>query len=132
MKILVDHVLGHEPMPGMVASIAGVLPGGDTTAGLLAWVVVAGLVVFCVNSLAEVVLTRAWIRVGQGMVYRLAANLFARVQRRSLLFHSRTPVGGSMGRVTGDSWGGYKLGGAFFFAPGQALLVAGGVGVALA
>src|SRR5207302_7640213 len=82
MRVLVDHVLGNVPMPGPLARMVGFLPGADTPRGLLVWVVAAGVVVFAVNSAAEVLLTRAWVRVGQGMVYRLAADLFAAVQRR--------------------------------------------------
>src|SRR5207249_9264756 len=41
---------------------------------------------------------------GQQMVYDLGRDLFAHLQRRSLLFHTRNPVGDSMSRVTGDSW----------------------------
>jgi ATP-binding cassette subfamily B protein len=62
------------------------------------------VLLFLVNSALDVVLTRTWIRVGQGMVYDLAADVFSRIQRRSLLFHNRSPVGDTMGRVTTDSW----------------------------
>ena len=89
MKVLVDNVLGNQPVDGTLASITARLPGAGTPQGLLAWVVLATLVVFAVNSMVDVVLTFAWIRVGQRMVYDLAGDLFARIQRRSLLFHAR-------------------------------------------
>src|SRR5262249_46184112 len=50
-------------------------------------------------------------------------DLFAHIQRRSLLFHSRNSVGDSMSRVTGDSWCVYKVVDALLFAPGYALLM---------
>ena len=38
------------------------------------------------------------------MVYDLAGDLFARLQRLSLRFHSRQPLGDSLSRLTGDTW----------------------------
>ena len=93
LKVLVDYVLGEEAMPAPLARAVALLPGAGTPEGLLAWVALAGLAIFAVNSTIDVVLTFAWIRVGQRMVYDLAGDLFARLQRRSLLFHSRNAVG---------------------------------------
>src|SRR5439155_4509199 len=42
------------------------------------------------------------ISLGQRMVYDLAADLFAHLQRLSLRFHSRKTVGDSIRRVTTD------------------------------
>src|SRR5688572_9212292 len=93
LQILVDHVLGREPLTGPLEYVAGFVPGADTPRGMLFWVVLAGLAIFAINSGLDVLLTRAWIRVGQRMVYELAGDLFARAQRRSLIFHSQHPVG---------------------------------------
>jgi ATP-binding cassette subfamily B protein/subfamily B ATP-binding cassette protein MsbA len=127
MKVLVDNVLGNQPVDGMLASITARLPGAGTPQGLLAWVVLATLVVFAVNSMIDVVLTFAWIRVGQRMVYDLAGDLFARIQRRSLLFHARSSVGDSMSRVTGDSWAIHSVVDTLLFAPLNALITTAGV-----
>ena len=56
------------------------------------------------------------------MVYQLAEDLFARLQRRSLLFHRRNSVGDTMGRVATDSWVVYQVVDTLCFAPGHALL----------
>jgi ATP-binding cassette subfamily B protein/subfamily B ATP-binding cassette protein MsbA len=127
MKVLVDHVLGSEPLSGLLASAASLLPGADGTRGLLAWVVAASLVIFAINCAADVCLTIAWLRVGQGMVYRLAGDLFAHVQRRSLLFHSRNSVGDLMSRITDDSWCVYKLVDTLLFTPKYALIMLAGM-----
>jgi ATP-binding cassette subfamily B protein/subfamily B ATP-binding cassette protein MsbA len=123
MKVLVDHVLGAEPMPGWLSWGVATLPGAQTSRGLLVWVVFAGLGVFAFNSLVDVVLTRAWIRVGQQLVYRVAADLFARALRRSLVFHSRNSVGDLLSRITGDSWCVYKVVDALLFTPKYALIM---------
>jgi ATP-binding cassette subfamily B protein/subfamily B ATP-binding cassette protein MsbA len=129
MQILLDHVLSRAPMPASLAWVVHLLPGGETARGLLVWVVLAGLGIFAINSTADVILTRAWIRVGQKMVYRLAGDLFAHTQRRSLLFHCRNSVGDSMSRITGDTWCVYKVVDALLLTPTHALLVTIGMAV---
>jgi ABC-type multidrug transport system fused ATPase/permease subunit len=114
MKVLVDHVLGGAPLPEPLARL---IPGADAPRTLLAWVVLAGVGIFAINSALEVFLTRAWIRVGQRLVYDVAADLFACVQCRSLIFHSRHPVGDLMSRITGDCWCLYKVVETFLFLP---------------
>ncbi len=126
LKILVDNVLGNAPLAEPLASAAQSLPGGSTH-GLLMCVVLAGIGIFALNSLAEVVLTRAWINVGQRMVSNLGADLFARIQRRHLPFHSQNSVGDLLSRTTGDCWCIYKVVDALLFAPLFTLFVLGAV-----
>ena len=127
MKILIDHVLGQQRMPEPLARAVALLPGGGTAGGLLTWVALSGLIVFFVNIAFEAVLTIAWIRVGQQMVYDLAADLFARLQRRSLLFHSRNAVGDAISRVTGDSWCVNEILDTLILKPGQTLITLTGM-----
>ncbi len=126
MQVVMDHVLGEQPLPEWLARCADLVPGAASPRGLLAGAVVAGLLIFAAHSAMDVVLTRAWIQVGQRMVYRLAGDLFGHIQRRSLLFHSRNPVGDSMSRITGDSWSFYKAVDTLLFTPGYALVLAAG------
>ena len=102
MKLLVDNVLGDATaaLPRAVAW----LPGAATRLGLLGWVVGAGVALFALNTLLEVVLTIGWVKVGQRMVYDFALDLFAHVQRRSMVFHTQNSVGDLMSRITYDSW----------------------------
>ena len=132
VKVVVDHVLDRQPMGEALAGGLKLLPGGGTPHGVIAWMALAGLVIFAVGSGLTVVLTRTWDRVGQGMVYRLAHDLFANLQRRSLLFHSRHPVGDSLSRVTGDSWCAYKAVNALLFTPGYSLVMTVGMVVLMA
>jgi ATP-binding cassette subfamily B protein/subfamily B ATP-binding cassette protein MsbA len=124
MKVLVDHVLGRAPMPQPLAMVFGPLPGSGSPHGLLVWVVLAGLAVFAVNSALEVFLTMGWVRVGQRMVYDLQADLFGHLQRRSLLFHVRNPVGDSIGRITQDCWCLHTIVDDVLFKPKLALISA--------
>jgi ATP-binding cassette subfamily B protein/subfamily B ATP-binding cassette protein MsbA len=100
LKVVIDNVIGHQP----VGPILGSLPGAHDKQVLLAWAASAEFVFFALAVTLDVVLTMLWIRVGQRMVYDLARDLFARVQRQSLLAHSRAPVGETMARVAADSW----------------------------
>jgi ATP-binding cassette, subfamily B, bacterial len=105
MQVLVDHVLNGKPFTSSVlAHLIAVLPGAGSAHGLLAWVVAAGLLVFVFNSLLDLILTFGWINVGQRMVYDLARDLFAVIQRRSMVFHTRNFVGDLMSRIVSDSW----------------------------
>jgi ATP-binding cassette subfamily B protein/subfamily B ATP-binding cassette protein MsbA len=127
MKVLVDHVLSAQPMTGGASSVTGMLPGASTPVGLLAWVAIAGLLFYAVGSTMEVVLTDAWVRAGQRMSFGLAADVFSRLQRRSILFHNRTSVGDSMARVLTDSWSVNTVVDALLFKPVHALLTAAGI-----
>src|SRR5262249_21281891 len=132
MKVVVEHALGHEPMSERLAQGTRWLPGGDTPRGLLGWMVLASLAIFAISSAANIFLSRAWVQVGQRMVYQLAGDLFAHTQRRSLLFHSRNSVGDSLSRITGDSWCVYKVVDALLFTPGYALIATAGMVVLMA
>jgi ATP-binding cassette subfamily B protein/subfamily B ATP-binding cassette protein MsbA len=124
-QILIDHVLGTEPSPAWLDAARSWLPGASGSSGAIAYLAGIGLVVFAIDSLLDVLLTVSWIRVGQRMVYDLACTLYSKVLRRSLLFHSRTPVGDTLTRVTGDSWCIYNAASAVLFTPAHALLVGG-------
>src|SRR5438552_13643007 len=89
MKVFVDNVLARR-------SLAGFAP--ET---LLAFVVIAFAAIFAINSLADVLLTRAWARLGGKLVWSVAADMFAQLQRRSIAFHARHPIGDSLSRVAG-------------------------------
>jgi ATP-binding cassette subfamily B protein len=118
LKLLADHVLGSTLLPSFLANRG--LPLQKES--LLLWIVVAGLVLFILNSLVEMVLTWTWTMAGRRMVYDLAEDLFSRLQRRSLLYHSRNSLGDVMNQITRDSWSVYQVVDTLLFAPGHALL----------
>ena len=122
LKLLADQVLGKIPAPAALHHLLAFFALEPTKTVLLGIVVLGGFALFLLNSALEVVLTQFWTLAGRRMVYDLAADLFARLQRRSLLFHSRTSVGDTLGRVTGDSWSVYQVFTALFFTPANALL----------
>jgi ATP-binding cassette subfamily B protein/subfamily B ATP-binding cassette protein MsbA len=122
MKLLADHVLGTIPLSPRFNSVITNLSLQPTPGMMLVLVAAGSFTLFLLNSLFEVVLTQSWIIAGRRMVYELSQDLFAKLQRRSLLFHSRNSVGDIMTRVTSDSWCVYRVFDTMLFAPGNALL----------
>jgi ATP-binding cassette subfamily B protein/subfamily B ATP-binding cassette protein MsbA len=101
LKLVIDNVLGHQPTPPLIASA---LPGSATPHGLLAWAAAGTIAVFVLGTATSTFYNYFSLRIGQGMVFELAADLFAHMQRLSLIFHSRRPLGDTIERVTSDSW----------------------------
>ena len=115
MKWLVDF-LEKRPLPEFLAGMA------KQSATLILVTVGAGLILFALNAVLEVLSTVAWTVSGRRIVYSLSEDLFTRLQRQSLLYHSRHPVGEVMSRVTTDCWAVYQLADTLLFAPLHALL----------
>ncbi len=105
MKLLVDQVLGGQPVPAPLARLLGWLPAPGALDPLLLLITVGTVLVFFAATLVAMVQTTASVRLGQRMVYHLGADLFLHLQRLSLLFHSRRPAGDTIARVTGDPYG---------------------------
>jgi ATP-binding cassette subfamily B protein len=125
MKLVVDHVLGTVPLPDVLLrtlSFAGI---AATPLAVLALGTIACLTWFIFSRAIEVTLTTRWTETGRRMVNELSHAALARVLRRSLAFHSRTPVGDLMSRVAGDTWCIYKMIDSLGFALAQAILVTG-------
>jgi ATP-binding cassette subfamily B protein/subfamily B ATP-binding cassette protein MsbA len=64
--------------------------------------VAATVVLFLLSWAVSLLMTYTGISLGQRMVYDLAADLFARLQKLSLRFHARRAVGDTIRRVTAD------------------------------
>jgi ATP-binding cassette subfamily B protein/subfamily B ATP-binding cassette protein MsbA len=98
----VDYVLRQEPMPEGVAGAVAVLPGSPTPTSLITWCVAATVILFILAKLLHLLAACANLAFGQRLIYDLATDLFAHLQRLSLRFHSRHSVGDSIRRVTSD------------------------------
>ena len=125
MKLAVDQVLNRLPLPETLRQLFGAIGVTPTPTVLLVVATLGGLLLFALNSLVETNLVKHWTVAGRRMVYDLSDDLFARLQRRSLLAYSRSPVGDAMSRVTEDSWCVYRVMDTLFFGPAQALLTMG-------
>jgi ATP-binding cassette subfamily B protein/subfamily B ATP-binding cassette protein MsbA len=121
LKILIDHALGARPLPAPLARavvLAG-LPLAPST--LVAAAALASLALFAVTASLNIAVSWLWAVAGQRMVFHLSTDLFHRLQRLSLAYHARTPVGDSLTRLTGDTWSVYTLTNRLFTPFEQAL-----------
>jgi ATP-binding cassette subfamily B protein/subfamily B ATP-binding cassette protein MsbA len=125
IKVLVDYALGGEPLPRTVHSVLVESEFPVTSTGLIVLAAVLSIGLFLLNSALTVGLSIAWSKAGQRMVYDLAADVFAHLQRLSLLFHSRRSVGDSLSRLMEDTWCVYSLAGSLLITPIQHVLTLG-------
>jgi ATP-binding cassette subfamily B protein len=102
MKILIDNVLYQKSMSPALANVFALLPGTTTRESVIGWIVSATVIIFFFQWMLRLANSYASIGFGQRMVYDLAADVFEHLQRLSLGFHSRSPVGDSIRRVTSD------------------------------
>jgi ATP-binding cassette subfamily B protein/subfamily B ATP-binding cassette protein MsbA len=110
LKILVDQALAQGSSRLIVAAA------------------LASLALFAVSAALEAAATWAWSVLGQRMVYDLAGDLFLRMQRLSLAFHARRPVGDSITRITGDAWCVHAVADGLLVSPARHLVAAASVG----
>ena len=122
IMLLIDHVLETNPLPGVLERTFDALSLEPTRGVMLMVVVLGGLALFAVNSALDTALAWVWMIAGRRLVFDVAEDLFARLQRRSLTFHKRTPVGDLLGRVTVDSWCVYRIVDTLIVTPAHALL----------
>ena len=122
IQLLIDHVLEAKPLPAVLEKILRALSLEPTRWALLSTVVGGGLLLFALSSAADAALAWTWTVGGRRLVCDVAEDLFARLQRRSLTFHKRTPVGDLMGRVTVDSWCVYQVVDTLIVTPAHAAL----------
>lgn len=103
MKVLIDHVLDDKPMPAITSSMINLLPAASTATSLLGWCVAATILLFLGGWIIGLAGSFANINFGQRMVYDLAADLLAHLQRMSMHFHARRTTGDLIRRVTTDT-----------------------------
>ena len=122
MKLLVDYALGDADVPALLNAGLEAISLSATSTVLVVAAAVGSLLLFALNSALSVGLSLAWNLGGQRMVYDLAGDLFARLQRLSLLFHSRRSVGDSLSRLTEDTWCIYTVADGLLMSPIQQII----------
>lgn len=101
MKLIFDYVLLDHPLPESWAAARPLLYGGSEQA---LWILCATMVGIAllkgVFSYYQLFLTS---RIGYLLVYTLRGELFDHLQRLSLAFHSSTPSGELLNKLTSDT-----------------------------
>ncbi|WP_445369653.1 ABC transporter ATP-binding protein [Methylomonas sp. BW4-1] len=101
LKLIFDHVLLNHPLPAHLAAAQPLLYGGSEQA---LWILCGSMVLIAlfkgVFSYYQLFLTS---RIGYLLVYTLRSELFDHLQRLSLAFHSSTPSGELLNKLTSDT-----------------------------
>ncbi len=92
LKIIVDNVLGTQPLPGVLARIAGLSVADKTT--LLIAVVVGSLVITLLHHGIAVLQSYLTTSFEQRMILDFRSDLFSHAQRLSMAFHDQSRAGG--------------------------------------
>jgi ATP-binding cassette subfamily B protein len=103
-KIMIDNVLGDQPLSPAADRFFRAVAGDYDRSDLLGWVCAAAVLVVVVGILVEMGKALANVTFGQRVTYDLGADLFLHVQRQSVLFHARRPVGDTTSRIVEDSY----------------------------
>lgn len=89
-------------MPPWLATTIAQLPGAGTPQGLLVWSVGVALAVAVGGGALSLLSLSIGLRVCQRLVLDLLLDLFVKLQKLSLTFHSRHKIGDLLQRVSGD------------------------------
>ena len=103
LKIVVDNVLGGEPVPRFLSSL---LPPTvtDNAVSLLLVIVGAGLLLQIASQVVRLVDTQLQVDMGQRIVYDLRARLLAHLQALPLRHHVVTRTASSVYRLDADAY----------------------------
>lgn len=102
LKIVLDHVLGDESVPGWLAALA---PGGAAAGAEALLAVAVGLLVSLALLRQLLELASAWLHTdtGQRMMLAFRARLLDHAQRLSLAFHDSRGTSESIYRIQWDA-----------------------------
>src|SRR3954463_9586366 len=103
LKLLVDNVLGPQPMPPTIGAIAHAVTG-NSRAELLFVVVIGGLLLQLLAQLVSLINTQLQVDTGQRMVYSLRAQLLSHLQALRLRHHIVTRTADSVYRLEADAY----------------------------
>jgi ATP-binding cassette subfamily B protein len=103
IKLLFDHVLGNAPFPHALERVLQAASPDDPHEALAIFIALSVVILFVLESVLSAVTIWIWTTAGRRTTLRLAQELFARLQQRSLLFHTRSHVGELITKVLGDS-----------------------------
>jgi ABC-type multidrug transport system fused ATPase/permease subunit len=103
LKLVVDNVLGGQPLPAVLQGPIAAL-AGDSRLGILIVVVAAGLLLQLVGQVVAMTNTQVQVDTGQRMVYSLRERLLTHLQSLSLRHHISTRTADSVYRLEADAY----------------------------
>src|SRR5688500_4073746 len=100
LKLLIDNVLGGQPVTGWGQAIFGAFGTGRS---LLPYVVLAGFLIAIADKVLHVLNNYVNTRLEQRMILDFRSDLFQHVQKLSMAFHDRKRTGAFMSRINMSS-----------------------------
>jgi ATP-binding cassette subfamily B protein/subfamily B ATP-binding cassette protein MsbA len=102
LQVIVDYVLGGQPLPDVLARITPAAVAGSATA-LLIVVAAVGLLIQIGNEVVRMVHTQMQVEVAQDVVYTLRSRVLEHLQALPLRHHLTTPTADSVYRLDADA-----------------------------
>jgi len=99
IKLVIDNVLGNQPVPGIVHSVLGTDISKEQL--LLVSIGLILVIVIC-SAVVSLVAFNYTINLCRRLVYNLSIDFFNKLQRLSLSFYSKSQVGDLLQRMSGD------------------------------
>ena len=100
LKIVLDNVLGHHPLPHFLSGLRDVL--GAHKGGTIAVAAVATVVIALVNSVASYFDSYLTTSVGQYLAHDLRRKVYHHLQRLSLSYYDHHKIGNILSTITDD------------------------------
>jgi ATP-binding cassette subfamily B protein/subfamily B ATP-binding cassette protein MsbA len=104
LKILVDYGVKQAPAPNWLQGLTRFSPFVEASSLFILVAVGASTALFALSAAFNAAQNRTWAIVGRRMMSELSADLFYKLQRRSLVRHGKHSVGDSLSRLSGDTW----------------------------
>ena len=104
MKLAVDSVLGSQPLPRLVQRFLPSLPGANSAATSLLFVVAALLLITLLRQLQGTLSGVLQTYTGERLLQDFRAQLFRQVQRLSLSYHDDKGISDSAYRIQYDAY----------------------------
>ena len=103
LKLVVDNVLGGQPLPSGLAGFVHETVG-DSRVALLVAIVIGGALLQVLTQFISMINTQVQVDTGQRMVYSLRARLLAHLQALALRHHIVTRTADSVYRLESDAY----------------------------
>jgi len=130
LRVIIDNAVGGEPVSGRVSSFLEATGLPDEGQGLAMVAATAFGVLGALLALSGALVGYLWAAVGNGIVERVAVQIYDRSISASADFHARTTGADQMVRISTDSWAVYAVANLIFGLPSTELLTMCTVAVA--
>ena len=102
IKLIVDHVIGSQPLPGYLVLLTGdaALVSKETVLAMAIGILLGGTILAYLQNLASIWITN---RVGNRMTLDMRVRLFRQMQRLSTVYHDTKGTVDSVYRIQNDA-----------------------------